>query len=350
MKIQDMNLDEVTIVILSRDRNEVLAETLIYWSNYSISVLILHNSSTPLPSNKIPPNARYYNLNINYGERAGHAAQLITTPYAIMSSDDEVFLPSAIIAAKDMLNNDNELVSVGGQTLAVGKYGSIYNMTIPYKFNLDYRNIGDSPAERLFIHFSGPMGYRNGSLYRVIRSSALKQVLSVFSQLGNIPTPYIYEATGEILINGLGKSEYIKDLIWVRNWLNKPIQNNQWQRSNYFFKWVEGEKIQFELWKEKLNSFLFIKPERFNELINIFTNLMTSSDINAMRKNYKLRNKVPKKIRYLITYALQRNNGLINLQDAVKNLNAQELLFELSELNLAVQYLTKNSVNLSSLN
>ena len=347
MKTEDMNLEEVTIVILSRDRNEVLAKTLIYWSNFNISVLILHNSNTPLPIKKIPTNSRYYNLNVNYGERAGHAAQLIETPYAIMSSDDEVFLPSAIFAAVKLLNNDSELVSVGGQTLAVGKYESKYNMTIPYKFNLDYRNFGNSAAERLFTHFTGPTGYRNGSLYRVIRSSTLKQVLIEFSQLGAISTPYIYEATSEILINGLGKSYYIKDLIWIRNWLNAPIQNNQWQRNKYFFQWVESDKVEFEHWKDRLNSFLCIKPERFNELIDIFKNTRASSELNEISKNRKLRDKIPKKMRYLITRVLRRNIRLVRLEGAVKNLKQHKLLFELSELKLAIGYMTENSVYLT---
>jgi glycosyltransferase domain-containing protein len=347
MKIKDMNLEEVTIVILSRDRNEVLAKTLIYWSNFNISVLILHNSNTPLPLKKIPTNSRYYNLNVNYGERAGHAAQLIETPYAIMSSDDEVFLPSAIFSAVKLLNNDSELVSVGGQTLAVGKYESEYNMTIPYKFNSDYRNFGNSAAERLFTHFTGPTGYRNGSLYRVIRSSTLKQVLIEFSQLGAIPTPYIYEATSEILINGLGKSYYIKDLIWIRNWLNVPIQNNQWQRNKYFFQWVESDKVEFEIWKNRLNSFLCIKPERFNELIDIFKNIRASSELNEISKNRKLRGRIPKKMRYLITRVLRRKIRLVRLEGAVKNLKQHKLLFELSELKLAIGYLTENSVYLT---
>lgn len=347
MKTKGMNLEEVTVVILSRDRNEALEKTLIYWSNFNISVLVLHNSNTKLPSKKIPANARYYNSNVNYGERAGHAAQLIKTPYAILSSDDEVFLPSAIFTAVKLLNNDSELISVGGQTLAVGKYRSIYNMTIPYKFNLDYKNFGNSAAERLFTHFTGSMGYRSGSLYRVARSSILKQVLSEFSQLGAISTPYIYEATGEILLNGLGKSCYIKNLIWIRNWLNIPIHNNQWQRNQYFFQWTESEKTQFELWKSRLNSILCIEPKKFNELIDIFTNTISSSEINTISKNRKLRNRIPKKIRQLISRMLPRNNGLVELQDAVKNLREQELLFEFPELKLAILYMTENSVNLT---
>jgi hypothetical protein len=246
-----------------------------------------------------------------------------------------------------LLNNDSELVSVGGQALAVGKYRSIYNMTIPYKFNFDYKNFGNSAAERLFIHFTGPTGYRNGSLYRVTRSSILKQVLSEFSQLGAISTPYIYEVTSEILINGLGKSYYIKNLIWIRNWLNVPIQNNQWQRNQYFFQWVASEKIQFELWKSRLNSILCIEPKRFNKLIDIFTSIRSASEMNEVSKNRKLRKKIPKKIRYLVARMLARNNGLVELQDSVKNLREQGLLFELSELNLAILYMTENSVNLT---
>ena len=342
-----MTLEDVTVVILSRDRNDSLEKTLIYWSNFNISVLVFHNSKTPLPLKNIPSNARYYNSNVNYGERAGKAAQLIKTPYAILSADDEVFLPRAILTAIELLNTDSELISVGGQTLAVGKYRSIYNMTIPYKFNLDYKNFGNSPAERLFTHFTGSMGYRSGSLYRVTRSSILKKVLSEFSQLGTISTPYIYEATGEILINGLGKSCYINNLMWIRNWLNEPIHHNQWQRNQYFFKWVENEKIQFELWKDRLNSILCINPKKFNELIDLFTKTITSSEINSISKNRKFRNKIPKRISYLIARILPRKNRLVELQSAVKNLREQELLFELSELKLALMYMTENSVNLT---
>jgi hypothetical protein len=144
------------------------------------------------------------------------------------------------------LEQHPEISSVGGATLGVGKYGSTLTANYTYKNMIDYSNLHNSFFERLESHSFGQPEYRTGAMYRLMRAEVMTLLLQTFSGLSKISTPYIFEVTGEIVVNGLGKSIYLNDLYWVRNWINHQVEHKDWNRKLYFQEWWGSEKYSEE--------------------------------------------------------------------------------------------------------
>ena len=242
-----MPLSDITIVILSKGREKELLRSLKYWDEIGVAFLVLHNTDASLAYLSTNTKSQYFVSKTNYGTRCGLASQKLATKYGIICADDDIFLPSALAKMCEILDQDQDIQSVGGQTIAIGKYGPIFTATQAYLNMLHYENQYESSQSRLEFHFNLQSDYKNGAIYRLMRTQILKRLLGVFSEISTISTPYIYEVTSEILVTAIGKSLYVKDIFWIRNWLNKPVVHAQWYRKLYFHEWVESAEYELEV-------------------------------------------------------------------------------------------------------
>ena len=242
-----MPLSDITIVILSKGRGQELLRSLKYWDEIGVAFLVLHNTDASLAYLSTNTKSQYFVSKTNYGTRCGLASQKLASKYGIICSDDEIFLPSALAKMCETLDQNQDIQSVGGQTIAIGKYGPIFTATQSYSNMTHYENKFDSSQSRLEFHFNLQSDYKNGAIYRLMRTQILKRLLGVFSEISTISTPYIYEVTGEIFVTAIGKSLYIKDIFWIRNWLNEPVVHNKWNRKLYFYQWLESTEYKFEV-------------------------------------------------------------------------------------------------------
>jgi hypothetical protein len=207
---------------------------------------VLHDTDKPLNYVSKNVESKYFLLRANYGVRCGVASQKLVTKYGILCADDEIFLPSALSRMCEMLDENQDTQSVGGQAIALGKYGPIITATQVYSNMVYYKNKYENPESRLKFHFNPVHDYKIGGMYRLMRIETLISILKVFSEIATISTPYIYEVTGEILITAIGKSIYTKEVFWIRNWVNEPVVGKQWNRKLYFYRWFEGKEFEFE--------------------------------------------------------------------------------------------------------
>lgn len=247
-----MDLSDLTIVILSRGREEFLRKSLEFWSSHMISVVVIHNTDHPLNTKDFSERIIYRVDKGSFGERCSLVPELLGTKFAILSSDDELFLPSGLLAMKLALEGDSSLASVGGRTLAVGKYGSLTTGSNPYSNMNQYSNKGETPLERIYNHYNPNAGNRIGGVYRLMYSTSMDQVMKIFARVSNVKTPSIFEVTGEILVNSQGMCEYIPNVYWLRNWINVPVQHGNWDRKLQFSMWATSGEYALELaeWKK----------------------------------------------------------------------------------------------------
>lgn len=297
-----MDLHDVTVVILSRGREIELVKTLEYWSNFDISVLVLHNTEKPLQRIADMPNVRYVVAKLPYGERCGMVSEYLATEYAILSSDDEVYLPSALAEMKALLDNDRDLKSIGALTLAIGSYGPMTTGTFSYSKMLGYSNRAKTPLNRLNAHFSENGGYRNGAIYRLMRKELMNSMMNLFAQISECSTPYIYEVTGEIFINASGESQYVDTIYWLRNWINSPVGHQNWDRKLYFKDWISRElyKSQYLKWKIILQEATKISSGDFHFALSKIVQLRKQSEEYEEMKNIRRRWALPANIKWLI--------------------------------------------------
>ena len=297
-----MNLSDVTVVILSRGREDVLSRTLRYWSKYNISVLVLHNTDNPIETCLLGSNIEYVVDRGSYGERCGHISRLLKTPFTILSSDDELYLPSALFALKSQLEKNPNLSSVGGLTIAIGKYGPLRTAIPCYTNMKSYKNLGVSSFERMTIHFSEQNGYRTGAIYRLMRKELMGDLMDTFSKIGVISTPYIYEVTGEMIVASYGQSSYISNIYWIRNWINEPVGHSKWNREMYFSMWATDPKFEVEIleWSKTLRQRLNLTDEEFSKTLESVMKLRVESEVNEINRMSRHTIPIPEKLKYLI--------------------------------------------------
>ena len=334
-----MDLSNITIVILSRGREEILTKTLRYWSKFDISVLVLHNTEHPINSNELSPNIRYIVKQLNYGERCGEVPNYLLTDYAILSSDDELYIPSALEDMKRVLINDSSLVSVGGLTVAVSKYGPLHTAVPCYTNMSTYSNLEETNFERLLNHFSESQGYRNGAMYRLMRKELMTAVMKTFSMLYQIATPYIYEVTGEIVINALGKSVYIPNIYWVRNWINLPVGHRSWDRKLYFSTWVsDGQyKRDFIIWNQQIQHITNLDHDEYSRIITKILELRKSSEDYERQRLSRRSFPIPSDLKFLIRKMLAPESLPPSIESTLKSMEIAGAKFNRIELLAAIE-------------
>ncbi len=297
-----MDLRDVTVVIMSRGRERELRKTLEYWAEVNVSVLVFHNTSTPLQLSKDMSNLRYVVAEVPYGERCGLVGQYLNTKYAILCSDDEVYIPSALAHMKYQLDRNPEIESVGGLTVAVGKYGPITTGNFTYSKMRHYSNLKKTSLDRLNFHFSEGSGYRNGAIYRLMRAEIMVKTMNLFSKVCSFSTPYIYEVTGEIFVNSQGKSMYIDEVYWLRNWINEPVGHKNWDRKLYYKDWVTLEEYrqQYHNWISIMEISCGISSREFKDILKIFEKLRVESELHEITAGEKRRVALPIQLKWLI--------------------------------------------------
>jgi glycosyltransferase domain-containing protein len=301
-----MDLRDVTVVILSRGREAELSKTLKFWSQFDISVLVLHNTEKPLESAISATKLKYVVAKVPYGERCGLVAKYLKTKYAVLCSDDEVFLPSALMEMKCLLDEEPELTSVGALTVAVGKYGPSITGTFTYSGMRGYFNLEDSPICRLNHHFNQDNGYRNGAIYRLMRKDLMASTMNLFSQLAQFSTPYIYEVSGEIFVNAFGKTKYIETVYWLRNWINSPVGHKNWNRKLYFKDWVEQDqyRVQYLSWSAIMQNALGLPEAEFYLNLSTIVRLRTNSEEHEIAKDKVHRWALPESLKWILRKVL----------------------------------------------
>jgi glycosyltransferase domain-containing protein len=269
-----MSLSDITVIIFSKGREEVLRRSLEYWAKQEMKVVIFHNTTKPLQLPTSYRNIRYTVATTNYGSRCSLAANSIETSFAILCADDEFYLKSGLQAMLQRLEQNSELSSIGAQTIAIGGYGPIITGTRIYANMTGYVNNHDASVKRLYEHFDTLSDYKNGSVYRLMRSKIIIKLLQVFSEVSEISTPYIYEVTGELLVTSMGKSEYINQIYWIRNWIVDAVSHSGWDRNLYFHEWATNPKFkeEFETWR---NIIIKNLPLTESEIDIIFEMLIT---------------------------------------------------------------------------
>jgi glycosyltransferase domain-containing protein len=295
------SLKDITVVILSRGRERELSRSIQYWNQTNLNVVILHNTKMPIPQSRLASNISYIVLERDFAARCARAIPEINTRYAVFCADDELLIPSGLSRMGIYLEQHPEISSVGGATLGVGKYGSTLTATYTYQNMIGYSNLHNSYFERLESHSFGQSEYRTGAMYRLMRTEVMILLLQTFSSLSKISTPYIFEVTGEIVVNGSGKSIYLNELYWVRNWINHQVEHKDWDRKLYFQEWWGSEKYAEE--REKWIDLLTPLPKDHDSKKRL---LRVVGELNEKRKiletresnsNSNLRSRIPQWLR-----------------------------------------------------
>ena len=229
-----MDLSDVTLLILSHNRQHCLKKTLNFYLGTGIKLLVLDNSPNDLDHEFIPENCRYINVGDSFSVRSGMAKDLIATPFTIIGADDEVYLPTSIEIMRDFLKANPDYVAAGGNAVAVWKYGPQVSAAWAYKNTFKYHNDANSSIERIRLHTGdGVNPLTSFFTCNLTRSSVVSDCLEMYAKAPVLAT----DAISVLTICGAGKSKYLDVTYWIRNWNQSPKSHSGWDRRVFLHTW-----------------------------------------------------------------------------------------------------------------
>ena len=246
------DLSKITLLILSRNRQHCLKETLQFYVSTNLNILVLDNSPEPLDPHYIPANCRYINIKLDFAQRCAKAIELIDTPYTIIGADDELYIPESLNVMQDFLDLNPNYVAVGGYAIAVWRYGPSIAANWAYQRTYKYHNEGETPYERIRLHTGGGVNPLTSFFTcNLTRTPIAKSCLEVYSNAPVLAT----DAISVFTICGAGKSKYLDLVYWVRNWNQSPKSHTGWNRNSFLHEW----------WSDSSNS---LEQLKFREILN----------------------------------------------------------------------------------
>ena len=337
-----MDLSDITIVIISRERGEVLLRTLEYWSSKNVNLVVIHNTENPLNLERFSNQLTYRLDRGSYGERCAIVPELIKTKYSILSADDELYTPSGLRAMRAFLEENESFASVGGRTLAIGMYGQQITGTSAYSNMNNYMNSSNSSLDRICNHYNTEFGNRIGGIYRLMRTENFKRIMHVFGKVSMVKTPYIYEVTGEVLINFMGNCIYLPQIYWIRNWINEPVQHSNWNRKLQFTYWLEGIEYADEVsaWKHTVANEIGLTPQEIELVMQRVLEVRSLAERNLPLRKSKIQQWIPVSIKAKLRSLFLSSTMPANFESVLEKMRLDGARFELNEVKEIIKFIS----------
>jgi glycosyltransferase domain-containing protein len=327
--VNKLSLEQaLTIVIITRDRKELLERLLRIYKNSKFCFLIMDGSTKVNKLNKflIPKNIQIY-YEPSLSKRLHLAADNIKTKYAMLASDDDIFVNDGILKSIEFLENHPDFNSCMGQSLGFYKYKHDLLFFPCRTENLNYYNKSDSIKRRLRNKLSP---YSISTFYAVhrrknfivnLRSAAPYEETLLEGQ--SFPMG-LNEITFEICSALHGNSIALPHLSWL---VSDEIFKYRSRSSLLTFnKWLKDPKYQsgVKYWINQVSqNFKSIKYEELEKLLYFSISLYINTNIDkkyfgvhkilfTFKKFFRIERVLPfiliRLIDYLNYYIQKRNN------------------------------------------
>ncbi len=331
--------NNLTILILSFERQEELKKKIKYWANINFNnfkVLIIDGSSKPLKEKIINKKILYLHYKSrDYHERVFYALKFIKTDYFKLESDDDYFLPSSLRIAIKFLNKNKSYSAVYGEAGIYSVYDNkLYiNHLFKDKLKLNSNNL----KKRLNSYF---LNYNPKLYYSLMRTNLFKKNVDLwkrnkkkygnkFQRFAEIHLPLTLLMSGKIKILNqifwIRKDDDIKKRVEFTS--NKRLIKNQHIYTNisiWFLKNIKNGYFDFfgknlcEITNNKKNYNKFIIHELLN---NYYLKSVEKSKKNfsIKEKFYKfLKEVLPIKLKKFIRFQLKLNGPELKKCDEFK--------------------------------
>jgi len=234
---QVSSLENLTLIMPTFNRSKFAKRSMNFWANTNVNLIVLDGSYNPLQKRfleSMPKSIQYLHNNDSWIDRMVAGSKLSKTPYTMLISDDEFYLPTALGAFINELDTNKEIVSIIGIAVAFYPFANkIYYRRI-YKALKDASVYSDDPLDRVKYHMAP---YRMTSLWGMVRTEIFKTNISVAKVCSSLPDPSSFELGFEIANSYQGKSKVLPLVSWLRsmenppNWDPKLIRTHIWWKS-----------------------------------------------------------------------------------------------------------------------
>lgn len=198
-------MTSTTIIIFSHNRHSLLRRSLEYYQSYSGPVIVVDSSSSPY-LDLIPNNTTYHHCPSKFmGEKIYSGLKHVTTPYTVLSADDDFLSFRGLEAGERFLNNNLDHVSVQGHYINFDPTNSLSLSRPMYMHFNGHKNITSSIDDRM------KKSLQVQHFYALFRSEVLKECLSTTLGLPQITLAEI--STG--LISMIRGKHQVIPVFWM---------------------------------------------------------------------------------------------------------------------------------------
>jgi glycosyltransferase domain-containing protein len=240
-------LNDITIIIPTYERQNILLRSIIYWAKLNVKVVIVDGSNESLPFAVVRilspfVNIKYIHEKLSFNIRMSIASKNLTTKYVAMVGDDEFLTMAGIEAITNELNKSPvDVVGCIGQSI---KFGLVDNSDInfgPGYFHDNYSVVDEEVAARLFKAMSN---YNAATCYAILKREIWIQS---WGSISNWSSPYASEIEQAIATYASGKFITVNKLYWLRSFEFQPVHHNiSFNRKLSFSNWWLSNRFASE--------------------------------------------------------------------------------------------------------
>jgi glycosyltransferase domain-containing protein len=258
---------------------------MLFWNNFDVIVYIYDGSIIPISNTfltNLNKNIRYQHNSKSFTERIKLASNIVNTKYVILLSDDEFFIPSALVTCIEELENNSDLISCGGRCLGFNPIQKTIQWQMKYTAQRGYKIINDNPLERINEHMRN---YTPSIIYSITRTEFWKKTVTSITDF-KYPDPGTTELQLELVFSFFGKSKILPIIMWLRSNENPPHDTRK--EINFHNWWVDEQ-------------YIVLKHKLIDELTFIL------NDKNSIISNVDLKVGIERAFNFYIEW--QKNNG-----------------------------------------
>ena len=216
-------LERLTILVPTRERQDFLIRLVAVWGDTPVRLVLVDGSDHSISAAhreviELAENVSYVHSPLSYPERMKLAGSFVSTPYAVLSGDDEFLLPAGLAAAVRLLDQERGLAGCVGQCLRFfptrRSHRLMFEMGYPY---WRYRRDEDS-AEQRILHAMDE--YNASTCYAVLRSDVWTESWGSVDQW---TCPAATELQQAIAVLARGRLATVDQLFWLRSEENPPV-------------------------------------------------------------------------------------------------------------------------------
>lgn len=263
-----MSLSNLTVVVISLDRQHCLQRQVNYWENTNVNLLIIDGSTQPTllsVGDSALTRVRYVHSPGSYRDRSLLAAELSETEYVAQLPDDEFFVPSALSGFIKELQGDLSIDSIQGRTIRfIEKKGSLLG-AMQYEQFKDNREKHLSGIEAVKDFWSGNY-VSSFPIYSVMRASTYKKmIVNTYSE--PCKNAYGYEIRYNLMFPFWFSTKLVDVLFWLRSSENVPVSEVGFNRTEKFSSW-------------------FLSPDNLEERNDFICQTVSALDIEEFEKQH----------------------------------------------------------------
>ena len=284
------SFEDVTLIVLSKDRHKYLIGLLNYWKNTNISIIILDNTRQSLKYS----NSLTKKIKLNYihcykksvFERLNIASHKIKSKFTLLHHDDDLYFKSTLLKCVNFLLKYNDYSAVRGLEY---NFNIDREKNIIGKFNEDISE-DESLDQSNFLARKNKMikKFRNGPLYSLTRTEVwIKSQRFLYTN--KLSYYYVWEIFLALSVIYLGKFKILNSPFLLRNNISISQRYNDEttipENNLYTFLTNLTHKKKRSIYKK----FFLLKKTNLNKINFLINDMKLTLDyfLNKDYKNYK---------------------------------------------------------------